>query len=128
VTVLDTNFLIDILRNKHNPEATLDMIEYPKTTTINVFELYFGAERSVKKKEGISNINSLIKSLEVLEFDMPAAIKTANIHAKLKNSGITLEIEDLFIAGIVIANNEELLTRDDHFSRIPGLRCRSLVI
>jgi tRNA(fMet)-specific endonuclease VapC len=125
VTVLDTNFLIDILRDKHNPEAILDLIEYPKTTTINVFELYFGAERSVKKKEGISNINSLIKSMEVLEFDMPAAIKTANIHAKLKNSGRTLEIEDLFIAGIVIANNEELLTSDDHFSHIPGLRCRS---
>jgi tRNA(fMet)-specific endonuclease VapC len=125
VTVLDTNFLIDVLRDKCNPEGILDMIEHPKTTTINVFELYFGAERSVKKKESISNINSLIKSIEILEFDMPAAVKTANIHAKLKSSGRTLEIEDLFIAGIVMANDEELLTRDDHFKRIPGLRYRS---
>ncbi|VVB96046.1 tRNA(fMet)-specific endonuclease VapC [uncultured archaeon] len=98
MTVLDTNFLIDVLRDKRNPEAILDMIEHPKTTTVNIFELYFGAERSVK---------------------------TANIHAKLKNLGRTLDIEDLLIAGIVMANNEELLTRDDHFSRIPGLRCRS---
>lgn len=125
MTVLDTNFLIDVLRGKHDPEAILDMIEYPKTTTINIFELYFGAERSVKKKEGISNINSLIKSIEILEFDIRAAVKTANIHAQLMSSGITLEIEDIFIAGIVLANDEELLTRDDHFSRIPGLRCRS---
>jgi predicted nucleic acid-binding protein len=125
VTVLDTNFLIDILRDKLNTESILDIIERPKTTTINVFELYFGAERSVKKKESISNVNSLIKSMEVLEFNVPAAVKTANIHAKLKNSGKTLEIEDILIAGIVMANDEELLTRDDHFSRIPGLRCRS---
>ena len=125
MTVLDTNFLIDILRDKLNTESILDMIERPKTTTINVFELYFGAERSVKKKESISNVNSLIKSMEVLEFNVPAAVKTANIHAKLKNSGKTLEIEDILIAGIVMANDEELLTRDDHFSRIPGLRCRS---
>jgi tRNA(fMet)-specific endonuclease VapC len=125
MTVLDTNFLIDLLRGKGNPEAILDMIEHPKTTTINVFELYFGAERSVKKRQSISNINSLIKSLEILEFDVPAAVKTAGIHAKLKSSGRTLEIEDLFIAGIVIVNNEELMTRDEHFSRIPGLRCRS---
>jgi len=125
VTVLDTNFLIDVLRNKLNTEGILDMIERPKTTTINVFELYFGAKRSVKKKESISNVNSLIKSIEVLGFDLLAAVKTANIHAKLKNSGETLEIEDIFIAGIVMANDEELLTRDDHFSRIPGLRCRS---
>ncbi len=125
MTVLDTNFLIDVLRDKHNPEAILDRIDHPKTTTINIFELYFGAERSVKKEESISNINSLIKSMEILEFDISAAVKTANIHAKLKNSGRTLEIEDLFIAGIVMANNEELLTRDDHFSRIPGLKCKS---
>ena len=125
MTVLDTNFLIDVLRNKLNTEGILDMIERPKTTTINVFELYFGAKRSVKKKESISNVNSLIKSIEVLGFDLLAAVKTANIHAKLKNSGETLEIEDIFIAGIVMANDEELLTRDDHFSRIPGLRCRS---
>lgn len=125
MTVLDTNFLIDILRDKLNTESILDMIERPKTTTINVFELYFGAERSVKKKESISNVNSLIKSMEVLEFNVPAALKTANIHAKLKNSGKTLEIEDILIAGIVMANDEELLTRDDHFSRIPGLKCRS---
>lgn len=125
MTVLDTNFLIDILRDKLNTESILDMIERPKTTAINVFELYFGAERSVKKKESISNVNSLIKSMEVLEFNVPAAVKTANIHAKLKNSGKTLEIEDILIAGIVMANDEELLTRDDHFSRIPGLRCRS---
>ncbi|CAG0999726.1 MAG: type II toxin-antitoxin system VapC family toxin [Candidatus Methanoperedens sp.] len=125
MTVLDTNFLIDILRDKLNTEGILDMIERPKTTTINVFELYFGAERSVKKKESISNVNLLIKSMEILEFNVPAAVKTANIHAKLKNSGKTLEIEDILIAGIVMANDEELLTRDDHFSRIPGLRCRS---
>jgi hypothetical protein len=29
--VLDTNFLIGIFRDKHNQEAILDMIEYPKT-------------------------------------------------------------------------------------------------
>ena len=51
MTVLDTNFLIDILRDKLNTEDILDMIERPKTTTINVFELYFGAERSLKKKK-----------------------------------------------------------------------------
>jgi tRNA(fMet)-specific endonuclease VapC len=60
----------------------------------------------MKKKENISNVNSLIKSLDILGFDMPAAVKTANIHANLQNSGETLEIEDIFIAGIVMANDK----------------------
>ncbi len=125
MTVLDTNFLIDILRGKGTSEA-VDLIDNPKTTTINVFELYYGAGRSAKQEESIAGIISLLRSIDVLDFDRKAAVKAAEIHAKLTNSGKLLDIQDVLIAGIVIANNEELLTRDvAHFNRIPGLRCRS---
>ncbi len=67
-----------------------------------------------------------MKSLSILEVDIAAAQKAAEIHAGLKNSGNSLELEDVLIAGIVMTNNEELVTRNiNHFRRIPGLRCRS---
>ncbi len=126
MTVLDTNVLIDILRGRSSSEVTVDLIHDPKTTTINVFELYFGARLSAKRDENISNINSLLKSIEILDFDIPAALKAADIHARLMSSGKQLDTQDVLIAGIVVANNEELITKDtDHFSRIPDLRCRS---
>ena len=40
---------------------TVDMIEDPKTTMINVFELYYGAMRSVKPEKAIMETNSLFK-------------------------------------------------------------------
>ncbi|MDD5614622.1 MAG: type II toxin-antitoxin system VapC family toxin [Candidatus Methanoperedens sp.] len=126
MTVLDSNFIIDILRDKGVSEITVDMIDDPKTTIINVFELYFGARLSVKQEENISNINTLLKSIKIIDFDRYAAAKAADIHAKLKNAGKYIDILDVLVAGIVIVNNEELVTRNlDHFRRIPGLRCTS---
>lgn len=126
VTVLDSDFLISILRGKGISEITVDMIEDPKTTMINVFELYYGAMRSTKPEKAISETNSLLKSIDILGFDRSAAAKAADIHAKLMNSGSPLDIQDVLIAGVVISNKEELVTRNiDHFSRIQGLRCRS---
>ncbi|MCX9015214.1 MAG: type II toxin-antitoxin system VapC family toxin [Candidatus Methanoperedens sp.] len=126
MTVLDSDFLISILRGKGISEITVDMIEDPKTTMINVFELYYGAIRSIKPDKAISETNSLLKSIDILDFDRSAAVKAADIHAKLMISGNSLDIQDVLIAGIVISNKEELVTRNiNHFSRIQGLRCRS---
>lgn len=125
MTVLDTNFLIYLLRNKSAADVA-DFYDNPKTTTITLFELFYGAWRSSKPQENILKINSLLKSIDILEFDKSAAEKAGEIQAGLMNSGIPVDIQDVLIAGIVIANKEELVTRDnDHFSRIQGLRCRS---
>ncbi len=125
MTVFDTNFLIYLLRNKEAAEVA-DYYTNPKMTTITLFELYFGAKHSVKQKEGISDINLLLKSIELLEFDEPAAWKAGEIQAKLINSGKPIDLQDVLIAGIVLSRNEELVTDNiDHFRRIPGLRCRS---
>ena len=126
MTVLDSNFLIDLLKDKPGTSEIADSIEDPKTTTINVFELYYGANSSAKPEENISKINYMLKSLNVLEFDKMAALKAGAIQARLMNIGKPIDPYDILIAGIVMANNEEILTRDiNHFNRIPSLRYRS---
>jgi tRNA(fMet)-specific endonuclease VapC len=126
MTVLDTNFLIDLLRGKAGISEVADSFEDPKTTTVNAFELYYGANRSAKPEKTVFEVGSLLKSIDVLDFDKSAARKAADIHAELMNSGKLVDIMDVLIAGIVITNKEELVTRNiDHFSRIQGLRCRS---
>ncbi|MDO9096983.1 MAG: type II toxin-antitoxin system VapC family toxin, partial [Candidatus Methanoperedens sp.] len=86
---------------------------------------YYGARRSTKSEEVIAETNSLLKSVDILGFDRNAALMAADIHAKLVNSGKALDIQDVLIAGVVMANKEEILTRDsEHFSRIEGLRWR----
>jgi tRNA(fMet)-specific endonuclease VapC len=126
MTVFDSDFLVDLLKDKPGMSYIVDSFEHPKTTVINAFELYYGVWNSSYPKENIVKVDSLLKSLSILEFDIIAAQKAAELDVKLTNSGSTLELEDILIAGICIANNEELVTRNlNHFKRIPGLRCRS---
>ncbi len=126
MTVFDTNFLVSLLRDRAGIlKAEADLIEHPKTTTINVYELYYGAKRSAKPEDALLKVDSLIKSIDILGFDKTAALRAANIQAELMNSGRPVNILNVLIAGIVMANNEEILTRDsEHFSRISGLRWR----
>ncbi len=126
MTVFDSDFLVDLLNDKPGMSYLVDSYEHPKTTVINAFELYYGVWNSSNPKENIVKVGSLLKSLSILEVDMVAAQKAAEIDVKLTNSGSILELEDILIAGICIANNEELVTRNiDHFKRIPGLRYKS---
>jgi len=126
MTVFDTNFLVSLLRDRAGIlKAEVDLIEHPKTTTINVYELYYGAKRSANPEDSLLKVDSLLKSIDILGFDKTAALKAANIQAELMDSGKPVNILDVLIAGIVMANNEEILTRDsEHFSRIAGLRWR----
>lgn len=126
MTVFDTNFFVSLLRDRAGTlKAEADMVEHPKTTTINVYELYYGARRSMNPETSILKVDSLLKSIDILGFDKPAALKAADIQAELMDSGRPVNILDVLIAGIVMANNEEILTRDsEHFSRIKGLRWR----
>jgi predicted nucleic acid-binding protein len=126
MSVLDTNYLVSILQGKGISESTVDMIDDPKTTTINAYELYYGARRSDNPEKSLSAVSSLLKSIPILEFDNRAALKAGDIQAELMDIGRPVNLLDALIAGVVITNKEVLLTRNiDHFGRIKGLRCRS---
>jgi len=122
MTVLDTNFLVYLLKNKSSADIA-DYYSNPKTTAISLFELYYGACNSLKPQENILKIKSLLKAVQLLEFDKPAAEEAGKIHSMLENSGQTIELQDILIAGIVISRDEELVTNNiKHFKRIPGLK------
>ncbi len=54
-TVFDTNFLVDLLNDEPGISYIADSFEHPKTTTINAFELYYGAWRSSTKRKYCRN-------------------------------------------------------------------------
>lgn len=47
MSVLDTNYLVSILQGKGVSELTVDMIDDPKTTAINAYELYYQADAQI---------------------------------------------------------------------------------
>ena len=120
--ILDTTFLIDLLKNKKEAvEKARDLensFEPISTTTISVFEIWQGLKNSEA-----SRIKSLLSSLGTFGLDIESAIMAGDISRDLSRKGQKIDSEDCMIAGIVIKNKETLLTRNiNHFSRIHDLK------
>jgi predicted nucleic acid-binding protein len=125
VTVLDTSFLIDIFRNEPAAVKHLDHLEQEdllQITAPTIMELWLGALQSNAPEREKARIEEFLEALLVLSFDMRAAKEAAEIEAALLKKGQMIDIEDTMIAGIARSHGEKIVTRDEHFKRIVGLK------
>lgn len=121
---LDSDFLIDVLRNKEESKKWLEenKDKILCTTIINIFELFYGAYKSNRKKE-IDSCNELLDDLPILELSINAAKRSANVAADLDKTGKPIGFRDVFIAGIVLTENISLKTNNKkHFENIEDLQ------
>jgi predicted nucleic acid-binding protein len=123
---LDTDLLIAILRGKKEACAQvkeLDAQAKGATTSINAFEIFFGAYRSARATENIKEASRLLERLTVIPLDLFSARKAGEISAKLAAKGEEIDYRDAMIGGIAIENDLTLVTRNkSHFARIKGLK------
>ena len=123
MTCLDTDFWVGLLRG--NPEAierlrSLAEIDAPiSTTIITVCELYKGACLSKKVEQNKREIESKLRLVNILDLSEDAAKTFGELMLEL--SGREIGDLDTLIASICLANNEALITNDEHFYRIPDL-------
>ncbi len=123
MAVLETSFLIDILRNRPSAVELLYKLEQRETFLIaspTVMELWEGALRNRMHENEKSKVENLLSAVAVLNFDVNAAKQAAEINVELSHEMI--EPEDVMIAAIALSHGEMLVTRDEHFTRIKGLR------
>ena len=118
---IDTDIFIDHLRGK-NPGADIyaKIIteEIPYTTSITRFELFCGARN--QKEEDI--INECLLGFSLLPFDKKSSQEAARIYRDLKKKGQLIGMRDILIAGIALANNLPVATKNKkEFERIKNL-------
>lgn len=123
---LDTDFLVDFLRNKKYAVDFIEDNEYHAvlaTTLVTLFELYRGA---FKSREPLSNINAadrLLDRFAVLNLSNDSVKLAAKLKAKMEKEGNSIDIRDLFIGTIAVVNNLVMKTNNiKDFSRIDGLK------
>jgi len=122
---LDTNYIIAVLRDDPQAVEKIKGLEAAEekisTSAINLLELYKGIYRS-NRPEKTAGLEDFLANITILNID-PAASKTAaRITQELGSEGQALSEMDVLIAAAAIANNETLVTRDEHFKRIKQLR------
>ncbi len=123
--IIDTNILIDLLRNKKHAVSKIKELERSEelaTTDINAFELYFGAYNSRDKERNIASTKGLLKTLKLFHTQEESMEMAGRIFAQRRTKGKMIAIRDLLIASIALQNGWRLLTDNgDHFEGIEGL-------
>lgn len=118
--VADSDVLIDWL-NERAPavRAALDRGELA-TTAVSAYQLWSGARGEAARGE-VQDLLSLMAA--ILPFDDRAAELAGAAYRELSASGRVIGRPDLYIAGICLAADAPLLTRNRReFERVPGLR------
>ncbi len=122
---LDTDVLIDFLRGKRKIVETIERLEEKHellTSSINIFELYYGAYRT-GRGGNVTAVDELAERLEILKLTEQSAKISGEILAELESDGRAIDFRDILIAGIVMENDVTLFTGNKrHFQRVKGLK------
>ncbi|OOF60148.1 type II toxin-antitoxin system VapC family toxin [Rodentibacter myodis] len=121
--LLDTNAVIALLN--HHPNFIARLKQHSPNdfvvSSIVMFELYYGANKSQKVKENLAKLDKLI--FEEIPFDHLSAMEAGKIRAHLSKVGLPIGPYDTMIAGQAIAHDFILITHNvKEFERVPDLK------
>lgn len=122
----DTTFLLDYLDGEPAAEEFLAAhVDKPFfAPSLSLFEVYRGAART-GGRDAIERVASGLDWIEPLPVTDGAGREAALIEAELLDAGNRINLGDVLIAGVCRHNGAQIVTRDEHFSRIDGLDVRS---
>ncbi len=125
-TIIDTDILIDFLRNEKETVEFVFNLEQEKTrmftTVINAFELYYGAHKSKRCEHNLQATKNLLDRLFILPLTQRSAQEACHIYAELEARGQIIGLRDTFIAAIALTKGFSVATRNSvHFKKIKGL-------
>jgi len=93
------------------------------TSAIVVAELFYGIEKSERRRSNMQQLEELLALLPVIEFDDEAAHAYGSIRAHLEHNGTPIGNNDILIGGHARSRGMTLITNNRReFDRIPDLK------
>lgn len=131
--LFDTDVLSNIVKRRPSGILLKKLARLPKefqdTTSINIGEIYYGANRSTRKNQIIRAFDEKVfPNVRIIAFDETAGKIFGELKAGLEKQGISCSEPDLRIAAIAIQHEMLLITGNTkHFQKIPGLRIENWI-
>ena len=126
--LFDTDTITNIVKPRPSLNLLKRLEKIPKNqqyvSTITISEIVYGAEKSQRPDFHLNNLEIiLLPAVNIISFDTKAAYVCGRIRAELEKRGTPLDLVDLEIASIAIANNLTLISNNvRHFDRVPLLQ------
>jgi len=122
--LLDTNTLIYFFKQQGHVAAHLKQVQASQIAlpSVVLFELEYGVLRSTKPEVQQRGMDAAVAAYRVLPLDAKSAKAAAGVKYTLETAGTPIGHGDQLIAGIALANDLTLITRNTReFSRVAGL-------
>lgn len=120
---LDTNRLVDVLKGDAALAKRLGLCEQVAVPLFVIAEIKAGflGGRQAPRNAVLLNRFLVKPTVEVLNPDRETAEQYARLFVQLKRAGTPIPANDLWIAAVALQHDLALITRDQHFERIPQL-------
>jgi len=124
--IIDTDVLVDLLRNVARVVDSISEMERKgcllAITTVNAFELFYGAYKSKNRQKNLTSTKTLLGRLVILKMGVTSAQNAGRIYAELEQEGQPIGLRDAMIGSIALTKGYSLATRNtEHFKKITGL-------
>lgn len=124
--ILDTAFIVDLMRSDESALALLGDIEAgPDPLHVPspvIYELWEGIERSEKPIRELDVVEATLEDYPLIELSHGAAKRAGRVSARLIRRGERIGDVDILLAGIALARREAIVTRNEKdFGRVEDL-------
>lgn len=120
--ILDTSFLIDVLRGEDAVEDVLQTVDARGTariSAITVMELWEGIHLTEASADERAAVEDLLDGIPEVPFDRQCAKEAGRINASLETAGHPIEAPDVMLAATARVHDHPIVTANvDHFERI----------
>ena len=124
--ILDTDILIALLKGKRDANEAMQSLQEKgdevATTIISAYELLKGAYLSSRPKDNLAEVQELLSNIHVLDLTLQACEEASKIYQDLKKAGNLIGEFDVLIAAITRTHEEVIISRDEHFAFINGIK------
>ncbi|WP_254529984.1 PIN domain-containing protein [Natrinema gelatinilyticum] len=127
--ILDTSFLVDVLRGEETVQDAVRSIDEGGTAQVSpvtVMELWEGIHLADSSDRERGVVKNLLGDVRELPFDRECATTAGEINATLRQNDAPIDDADVMIAATALVNDVPVVTDNlDHFERVDGLEIRT---
>ena len=124
--ILDTDILVALLKGKRDANEAMQALQEKgdevATTIISAYELLKGAYLSSRPQDNLAEVQELLSNINILDLTLQACEEASKIYQELKKTGSLIGEFDVLIAAIARTHEETIISRDEHFTFISGIK------
>ena len=120
--ILDTNALSAFADDAPAAVAAVSRAERIYLPVVVLGEYRYGIAHAARPREHEEWLSAFLRTCHVLDLTQRTATWYADIRSDLRRTGKPIPANDAWIAALCGEHNLPVLSRDQHFDRVPGLR------